>query len=125
MGFFRRKPKIEEETPPDPSTLPAETPADFFNRGMFFYSHHQYDRAIQDFNAALRDNPDLIDPVYGLGLVYKAQQKYPEAIQTFTRVLELLEKGKMDDNPDRRLMLTRISKSHIQSLEQMLMGDSQ
>jgi tetratricopeptide (TPR) repeat protein len=116
MNLFKRKPKIVEVEIPDPETIQPTTPEEYFNRGMLFYSHQKFERAVDDFQQALKSNSEVVDPHYGLALVYKAMEKNQEAVASFHKVVSLLEEGKLDDKPDRKQMLSRISRSHIASL---------
>lgn len=117
MNFFRRKPTIEEKTVPDPTTMEASTVEEYVNRGMLFYSHEKFDQAEADFKQAMSMDPEAVDPIYGLALAYKGADQADQAIEAFEKVIALLDQGKMDDQPERKTMLKRISKSHIKSLE--------
>lgn len=117
MNFFRRKPIIEEKTVPDPTEMEASTVEEYVNRGMLFYSHEKFDQAEADFKQAMSMDPEAVDAIYGLALNYKASNQADQAIEAFQKVIALLDQGKMDDQPERKTMLTRISKSHIKSLE--------
>lgn len=118
MNFFRRKPIIEEKPKPDPKTMEAATLEEFFNRGMMFYSHEDFASAEADFKQAISKDAEAVDPIYGLALTYKASQQTDQAIEAFQKVIALLQQGKMDDQPERKAMLMRISKSHINSLKE-------
>lgn len=120
MNLFRRKPIEEEAEVPDPTEMEANTPEALFNRGMLFYSSQKYEHAIADFNNALSMEPEQVDPYYGLGLVYRMLGQHDKAIENFNKVLDLLEQGKMDDAFERKMMLMRISKAHIKSMEKDL-----
>lgn len=117
MNLFRRKPIEEEVHVPDPTEMEADSAEALFNRGMLFYSSQRYERAIADFKKALEMEPESVDPHYGLGLVYRMLGQPENAINAFNQVLELLEQGKMDDVVERKMMLMRISKAHINSLQ--------
>jgi tetratricopeptide (TPR) repeat protein len=117
MNLFRRKPVVEEAEIPDPTEMEANTAEALFNRGMLFYSSQKYERAIADFKQALNLEPEQIDPHYGLGLVYRMLGQSENAIASFSKVLELLEEGRMDETVERKMMLMRISKAHINSLK--------
>lgn len=123
MNLFRRKPKEEVEEAPDPTEMEVNTSEELFNRGMLFYSSQKYERAIADFKKAEGMNPDQVDPHYGLGLVYRMLGQPDNAIASFNKVVELLEQGQMDDAVERKMMLMRISKSHINSLKKGETGE--
>lgn len=116
MNFFRRKPDLSEEEKPDPREVEASSPEEYFNRGMLFYSDKSFEKAAADFKQAVAIDAELVDPHYGLGLVYKATGRTDEAADEFNKVLELLNAGVIDDNPNRKNMLLKISQAHIKSL---------
>jgi tetratricopeptide (TPR) repeat protein len=118
MNFFRRKPLIEEKTKPDPKSIEASTMEEYFNRGMLFYSHEDFDLAEADFKQAMSKDPEAVDPIYGLALTYKGANQAEKAIEAFKKVVDLLQKGKLDNQPERKAMLMRISRSHIKSLQE-------
>lgn len=118
MNFFRRKPLIEEKAIPDPKSIEASTLEEYFNRGMLFYSHENFELAEADFKQAVSKDPEAVDPIYGLALTYKGANQAEKAIDAFQKVLDLLQQGKLDDQPERKSMLMRISRSHIKSLKE-------
>lgn len=80
------------------------------------YSKKAYDQAEADFKKALELDPDNVDTLYALGMTYQAAGRKQEAIQTFEKVLQLLERLK-EENPVRALMLTRLAHGHINRMK--------
>ncbi len=58
-------------------------------RGWLYYSHKQFELAIDDFQHVLTTDADNIDALYGLGLTQKAAGASPKALATFEQVLKL------------------------------------
>ena len=59
------------------------------NRGTAYDSKRDYDRAIQDFNEALRLSPNYAYAFRDRGLAYYAKRDYDHAIQDFNEVIRL------------------------------------
>jgi tetratricopeptide (TPR) repeat protein len=55
--------------------------------------------AIDEFTQMLREAPDNIDVLYGLGLAQRAAHLREEAKQTFERCLSLVDQA-LEQNPD-------------------------
>jgi tetratricopeptide (TPR) repeat protein len=58
-------------------------------RAVLYYMQGQYHRAIADCQMAIRLNPFHFGALHGLGLCHAALEDYPQAIQTFHRVLKI------------------------------------
>jgi lipoprotein NlpI len=61
----------------------------FNNRGLAYYNKKDYDRAIQDFDQAIRFEPDAADYFYRRGLAYFEKNDYSRAIRNFDEALKL------------------------------------
>ena len=59
------------------------------NRGTAFDDKGDYDRAIRDFNEAIRLNPNAETAYYGRGYAYKKKGDYDHAIQDFNEAIHL------------------------------------
>lgn len=118
LNRFRRKDDQEDKLKGmDPNDM-AE-PSDltgFMRRGWAYHSHGQHEQAENDFRKALKLDPKSVDANYVLGLVFKAQGRKKEALESFNKVLELLQAGKVNDAA-RSEMLRRLSLGHINELE--------
>jgi tetratricopeptide (TPR) repeat protein len=67
--------------------------------GLSDYKKEEYDAASGNFNKALEYKADYYKAYYGLGLVYKKQEKMPEMKAAMDKVLELAPEGeKTADN---------------------------
>ena len=63
-------------------------PADAFcNRGFSYYSKQELDRAIMDFDEAIRIDPEMTEAFYGRGLARSAMGAHEEAIADFDKVV--------------------------------------
>jgi lipoprotein NlpI len=61
----------------------------FANRGLAYFNKRDYDRAIQDFDQAIRFDPDATDYFYRRGLAYFEKNDYDRAIENFNEALKL------------------------------------
>ena len=84
------------------------------NLGWGYYGQHQYDDAIQAFQAALALDNGFIDAHYGLGLAFKEAGRGPQAVPQFEQVVKLT--GQLDGG-SRSVMLARLARAHINRIE--------
>lgn len=61
----------------------------FFQRGMSAYQAGQLDQAIELFKQATAANAKNTDAYYNLGAIYYKQKRYPEALATFNKLLQI------------------------------------
>ena len=61
----------------------------YYNRGRDYAAKGDYDRAIQDYNQALRSAPNFAAAYYSRGLAYTAKGDYDRAIQDYNQALQL------------------------------------
>lgn len=78
--------KLPEGTKIDPDRL--------INLGIKYYNEKKIDKAFEEFNRAIADNPDLAEAYYYRGLVYLNKGKVPEAKADFQKLLALDPKNK-------------------------------
>jgi len=69
-------------------------PERLINLGIKAYNEKQIDKAFEEFNRAIADNPDLAEAYYYRGLVYLNKGKVPEAKADFQKLLALDPKNK-------------------------------
>lgn len=116
MNFFNRKPAVEADKPKSPEEMEASNAAEYFTRGMAFYAHGQFEKALSDFDMAGSLDPASVDAAYGKGLVYRAQAEVEKARQAFQQAITLLEAGDQT-NLDRVTMLKAIARAQIEGLK--------
>jgi tetratricopeptide (TPR) repeat protein len=63
------------------------------NRGLSYNRLGKYDKAIYDYNEAIKLAPDLMNVYYNRGCAYANQGLYPLALQDFDKELELSPKS--------------------------------
>jgi tetratricopeptide (TPR) repeat protein len=78
--------KLPQGTKLDPERL--------INVGIKYYNTKQIDKALEEFNRVIVDNPDLAEAYYYRGLVYLNKGKVPEAKADFQKLLALDPKNK-------------------------------
>jgi tetratricopeptide (TPR) repeat protein len=61
----------------------------FFNRGLEYDNKGQFDRAIQEYDRAIRLNPNLASAVYNRALVYANQGRFDRAILDYDQAIRL------------------------------------
>jgi tetratricopeptide (TPR) repeat protein len=69
-------------------------PERLINVGIKFYNTKQIDKALEEFNRVIVDNPELAEAYYYRGLVYLNKGKVPEAKADFQKLLALDPKNK-------------------------------
>ena len=84
-------------------------------RGWAFHSKGEHERAESDFRTAIVYSPDSVDANYALGLVMKAQDKNEEAVQQFSKSMQLIEGGKIKEHAQAEMM-RRLTLGHINEL---------
>jgi tetratricopeptide (TPR) repeat protein len=107
------KPQVAEPIP-DPTTLKANTPADYAKRGWLYFSRQNFDLAIQDFRHILSVDANDIDAWYGLGLAQKSAKDTPKALEAFEKVLNLIV---ILDDSQRASILSRLAKGQINQIK--------
>jgi len=78
--------KLPQGTKLDPERL--------INVGIKYYNTKQIDKALEEFDKVIADNPDLAEAYYYRGLVYLNKGKVPEAKADFQKLLALDPKNK-------------------------------
>ena len=97
-----------------------QTAEDFIGQGWSYHASVKNDSAAENsFRQAISLSPNSVDAYYGLGLVLKAQARKQESINSFNKVIELLETNPTEEQA-RGEMLRRLSMAHI---NQMNSGD--
>ncbi|MCR4743303.1 MAG: tetratricopeptide repeat protein [Treponema sp.] len=61
------------------------------HRGMAYFSMNKFDEATEDFKVSIDNDPKAFRSYYYLGIVYSIQKKYHDAIDCFTKSLEINE----------------------------------
>ena len=67
----------------------AESATFYYNRGVEELEKGQYDRAIADYNKALKLNPKSYKAYLGKGVVYSSKGQYDRAIADFNKAIKL------------------------------------
>lgn len=75
--------------PPDASTAPANNVAALIERGTKYNVNSDYDRAIADFNQAIRLDSNSAAAFYGRAAVYYNMGDFDPAIQDYDQVLRI------------------------------------
>jgi tetratricopeptide (TPR) repeat protein len=100
---------------PTVGSIQPKTAPDFIRRGWENRTGGKLDDAEKDFRKAISLDETSVEAYYGLGLMLKSQDRKKEAIENFTKVLEMI-----DTNPEDRTrneMLRRLSKGHINMIK--------
>jgi tetratricopeptide (TPR) repeat protein len=94
QGAGSQPPRTGGSSPaPNPNPAPAPAPSGdavtFFNRGNDHYKKGDYDRAIADYNEALRINPNYAEAYNNRGLAYYYKKDYDRAIADYNEALRI------------------------------------
>jgi len=78
--------------------LPDSLPYAYIYRAKAHFALKEGDLAFKDFTAALKFEPPLAHAHYGLGLIYKAREDWPHAIDEFSKtIVSQAEDADIDD----------------------------
>jgi Tfp pilus assembly protein PilF len=69
-------------------------PDRLINIGIKYYNEKQLDKALEQFNKVVTENPEMAEAYYYRGLVYLNKNKVPEAKADFKKLLEIDPKSK-------------------------------
>jgi len=98
----------------DASTVEPKSVQDFIRRGWSFHVKEQFDRSEADFRKAISMDSQSVEANYGLGLSLLVQNRVKESAQSFQKTLDLLNEGKLEDQPGRASMLRHLAQTHIE-----------
>lgn len=106
-------------------TNKTQTKADFsefdgrVGQAWSLHIRKRYDEAIQSYRDLLKEWPDHIDALFGLGLTYKMSGQKERAVEYFTKARQNTEAelSKAPAEPARFHMLLRIIDQHLSSLK--------
>jgi tetratricopeptide (TPR) repeat protein len=62
----------------------------FGNRGNAYFGKGQYDRAIEDYDQAIRLNPNYAFAFHGRGLAYAFKGQYDRAIEDYDQAIRII-----------------------------------
>jgi Lipoprotein NlpI, contains TPR repeats len=65
----------------------------YYNRGEAYQAKRDYDRAIYDFDQAIKINPNYEAAYYNRGLTYSSKRDFERAIADFGQVIRLEPKN--------------------------------
>lgn len=99
---------------PNSESKPATSEAEFISKGWALKSSGKFDDAEANFRKAISLNPESVEAYYGLGMTLKAMDRRQDSIQSFEKVLELIDSGIEDQS--RGAMLHRLAVAHINLL---------
>jgi tetratricopeptide (TPR) repeat protein len=74
---------------------------DRYNEGMEFFAQDKLDEAIGAYQKALEEDPNYVDALHALAMIYAHQDKLDEAIDVAQRLIEVA--------PDHELAYTSLS----------------
>ena len=78
-----------EATPDWDRHLDPDDASAYINRGSAYMDKGEYDRAIRDFDQAIKLVPNLAIAYLGRGIAYRNRGEYDRAIQDFDQILQL------------------------------------
>jgi tetratricopeptide (TPR) repeat protein len=107
-----------KSVPVDPTTMGEPSTADEYQkRGMAFYARKKYNDAEVDLQKAISLEGNNIDSYYTLGMVLKALDHKEEAVQAFTKALDMI-KTNPGPSSAKYDMLKRLALGHINEMTQ-------
>jgi len=116
LPIFKKKTKAVDSEVVDLSYMNKPTSwEDYLKRGWAFHAKKDHKQAENNFRKALSMQSDSVDAHFALGLTCKAQGRYDDAVKSFAEALKLLE-ARTGEDSDRRQMLRRLIKGHINEL---------
>ena len=75
-----------------------QTAEEYSRRGWLFLAEHESEKAVSDFQTALKMDADLLDAAHGLGKAYMLLDREDEANEAFDKAITLLDEGAYEEN---------------------------
>lgn len=94
-----------------------QTAEEYQQRAWKYHTNKDQERAEADFRQALALDASSIDAQYGLAMTLKFMGKADQAVESFKKLIELLEHEDHQGDRVRTDMLIYLAKSHIQALQ--------
>ncbi len=109
---------MSQDTLMDSKSNPiTQNPNDCFQLGWEKHVKGDHAGAEASFKQAIALDDQFSEAFYGLGLTYKQQGNDEAAIETFEKVLSLIDISQDPKNPIRTTMLRNLAKAHIRMLQ--------
>jgi tetratricopeptide (TPR) repeat protein len=93
------------------------TAEEFVQRAWHLHAEGKLVEAIIDLKKAIEIDENLVDPYYGLGVVYKEQGSTQDAIKAFQKVLLLQAANAQQEKNARSTIMNNLTKSYLSLLE--------
>jgi tetratricopeptide (TPR) repeat protein len=61
----------------------------YYNRGMAYYFENQYERAVMDYNQAIKLKPNFAEAYSSRGIIYAKKSAFDLAMADYTRAIKL------------------------------------
>jgi tetratricopeptide (TPR) repeat protein len=84
------------------------------------WTHHRqgrHDAAISEFQDLLREAPNQVDALFGLGLAQRGAKQHDAAAATFGKCLEAVERQLQEQPDDRYAMMRRLVQQRLAELK--------
>jgi tetratricopeptide (TPR) repeat protein len=104
----------ENSAQSDEGTVAPKSVQDYVRRGWSLHVKEEFDRSEADFRKAISMDSQSVEAYYGLGMSLLVQNRVEESAQFFQKTLDLLNEGKLEDQPGRASMLRHLAQTHIE-----------
>ena len=100
----------------EPTDLPEPSDYEsFLHRGWTHHVRGEQEQAESDFRRAISYSPESVDANFALGLNLKNQGKKDEAVEVFTRTMQIIE-GREAERDSKTEMMRRHTLGHINEM---------
>ncbi|GAB6391745.1 MAG: hypothetical protein MdMp014T_1118 [Treponematales bacterium] len=89
-AYLGSRPGTTTVVTPSPAPAPSSmSAADYHNRGVAYEKQNDYDKAWDNYNQAIKIDPNYAYAYYGRGYMYYQKQDYDKAIADYTQAIRL------------------------------------
>ena len=71
------------------AVIASELAYQYFESGISYYDQGNYEKALAEFQKAIREESDFAQSYYNMAIIYDKQERFQDAIEAYKKVLQL------------------------------------